>query len=578
MYSNRVPRVRIPPSPPLTISDSMSYQVLALKYRPQTFDDVIGQNHVTTTLKNAISSNRVAHAILFTGPRGTGKTTIARILAKAMNCKNGPSPLPCNTCRICKEIIEGHCTDVFEIDGASNNSVDQVRDLRENVTYMPSSAKYKIYIIDEVHMLSTAAFNALLKTLEEPPEHVMFIFATTEVHKIPSTILSRCQRHDLIRVPVELISSHLKLLCEKEGFFVKKESIELIAREADGSIRDGLSLLDRILSSTAKKEIDPAWILNAIGVIDHQLMHDICTSIFEKNGAKIIEIIEKVNDSGIDLKKFYADIILYFRNFSVIRLCGKESPAVNVTESEKEIIFQAAVGIPIEHVFAILQILLEEENIIRYSSHTRIAIEMVLLKLLQIDSGARIDHMINQLDVLAGQINSMDSGSGYSPTPKLNPEADLLPLREDEKPWPSEKKPDVTRNSVAVQNILQESPPIPEHKTWVDFLKKIEQTQPFIFALLSKGSVKENPPDEIIVELQNCSSFDKKRIENKETELKHLCREFLGKNLTIRILLQNSRLDESLQQKNEIKARQAALNHPLVVAAKRLFNGEIINS
>jgi len=556
----------------------MSYQVLALKYRPQTFDDVIGQNHVTTTLKNAISSNRVAHAILFTGPRGTGKTTIARILAKAMNCKNGPSPLPCNTCRICKEIIEGHCTDVFEIDGASNNSVDQVRDLRENVTYMPSSAKYKIYIIDEVHMLSTAAFNALLKTLEEPPEHVMFIFATTEVHKIPSTILSRCQRHDLIRVPVELISSHLKLLCEKEGFFVKKESIELIAREADGSIRDGLSLLDRILSSTAKKEIDPAWILNAIGVIDHQLMHDICTSIFEKNGAKIIEIIEKVNDSGIDLKKFYADIILYFRNFSVIRLCGKESPAVNVTESEKEIIFQTAVGIPIEHVFAILQILLEEENIIRYSSHTRIAIEMVLLKLLQIDSGARIDHMINQLDVLAGQINSMDSGSGYSPTPKLNPEADLLPLREDEKPWPSEKKPDVTRNSVAVQNILQESPPIPEHKTWVDFLKKIEQTQPFIFALLSKGSVKENPPDEIIVELQNCSSFDKKRIENKETELKHLCREFLGKNLTIRILLQNSRLDESLQQKNEIKARQAALNHPLVVAAKRLFNGEIINS
>jgi len=556
----------------------MSYQVLALKYRPQTFDDVIGQNHVTTTLKNAISSNRVAHAILFTGPRGTGKTTIARILAKAMNCKNGPSPLPCNTCRICKEIIEGHCTDVFEIDGASNNSVDQVRDLRENVTYMPSSAKYKIYIIDEVHMLSTAAFNALLKTLEEPPEHVMFIFATTEVHKIPSTILSRCQRHDLIRVPVELISSHLKLLCEKEGFFVKKESIELIAREADGSIRDGLSLLDRILSSTVKKEIDPAWILNAIGVIDHQLMHDICTSIFEKNGAKIIEIIEKVNDSGIDLKKFYADIILYFRNFSVIRLCGKESPAVNVTESEKEIIFQAAVGIPIEHVFAILQILLEEENIIRYSSHTRIAIEMVLLKLLQIDSGARIDHMINQLDVLAGQINSMDSGSGYSPTLKLNPEADLLPLREDEKPWPSEKKPDVTRNSVAVQNILQESPPIPEHKTWVDFLKKIEQTQPFIFALLSKGSVKENPPDEIIVELQNCSSFDKKRIENKETELKHLCREFLGKNLTIRILLQNSRLDESLQQKNEIKARQAALNHPLVVAAKRLFNGEIINS
>ena len=568
MYSNRVPRVRIPPSPPLTISDSMSYQVLALKYRPQTFDDVIGQDHVTTTLKNAVSSDRVAHAILFTGPRGTGKTTIARILAKAMNCKNGPSPFPCNNCRICKDIIEGHCTDVFEIDGASNNSVDQVRDLRENVTYMPSSAKYKIYIIDEVHMLSTAAFNALLKTLEEPPDHVMFIFATTEVHKIPSTILSRCQRHDLIRVPVELISGHLKFLSEKEGFSIKKESIDLIAREAEGSIRDGLSLLDRILSSTAKKEIDPGWILNSLGVIDHKLMQDICTAIFEKNGVRIIEIIEKVNDTGIDLKKFYADIILYFRNFNVIKLCGKESPSVNITESEKEIIFLAADRVPVEHVHSILQILLEEEGIVRYSSHTRIAIEMVLLKLLQIDSGARIDHMIKQLDVLAGQILSMEESVAYSSNSKTESTSDSA--------LGGEKKPGSHLDSSSVPDI-DRSLPISEQKTWEVFLKKIEQTQPFIFALLTKGSVKENNHDEIMVELENCSSFDKQRIENKEKELKHLCREFLEKNLTIRISLQNSRTDETLQ-KNETKARQAALNHPLVVEAQRLFNGEIINS
>ncbi len=546
----------------------MSYQVLALKYRPQTFDDVIGQDHVTTTLKNAVSSDRVAHAILFTGPRGTGKTTIARILAKAMNCKNGPSPFPCNNCRICKDIIEGHCTDVFEIDGASNNSVDQVRDLRENVTYMPSSAKYKIYIIDEVHMLSTAAFNALLKTLEEPPDHVMFIFATTEVHKIPSTILSRCQRHDLIRVPVELISGHLKFLSEKEGFSIKKESIDLIAREAEGSIRDGLSLLDRILSSTAKKEIDPGWILNSLGVIDHKLMQDICTAIFEKNGVRIIEIIEKVNDTGIDLKKFYADIILYFRNFNVIKLCGKESPSVNITESEKEIIFLAADRVPVEHVHSILQILLEEEGIVRYSSHTRIAIEMVLLKLLQIDSGARIDHMIKQLDVLAGQILSMEESVAYSSNSKTESTSDSA--------LGGEKKPGSHLDSSSVPDI-DRSLPISEQKTWEVFLKKIEQTQPFIFALLTKGSVKENNHDEIMVELENCSSFDKQRIENKEKELKHLCREFLEKNLTIRISLQNSRTDETLQ-KNETKARQAALNHPLVVEAQRLFNGEIINS
>ncbi|MBT3388680.1 MAG: DNA polymerase III subunit gamma/tau, partial [Desulfobacula sp.] len=262
----------------------MSYQVLALKYRPQTFDDVVGQPHVTTTLSNAILHDRVAHAILFTGPRGTGKTTIARILAKAMNCKKGPTPLPCNKCKICLDIIEGHCTDVFEIDGASNNSVDQIRDLRENVTYMPSSANNKIYIIDEVHMLSTAAFNALLKTLEEPPEHVMFIFATTEVHKIPATILSRCQRHDLGRISLEMISRHLHDLCKSEGFMLEKQSLDLIAQEADGSIRDALSLLDRVLSAASTKEIKLRCVLDSLGIQDLQVMHDISGAIFENNG------------------------------------------------------------------------------------------------------------------------------------------------------------------------------------------------------------------------------------------------------------------------------------------------------
>jgi DNA polymerase-3 subunit gamma/tau len=554
----------------------MSYQVLALKYRPQTFDDVIGQNHVITTLKNAVSSDRVAHAILFTGPRGTGKTTIARILAKAMNCKTGPSAFPCNACRICKDIIEGHCTDVFEIDGASNNSVDQVRELRENVTYMPSSAKYKIYIIDEVHMLSTAAFNALLKTLEEPPGHVMFIFATTEVHKIPSTILSRCQRHDLIRIPVELISNHLKCLCVKEGFLIKEESIDLIAREADGSIRDGLSLLDRILSSTTNKEIDPQWVLNALGVIDHQVMHEICTAILIKNGARIIELIERVNDSGIDLKKFYADILLYFRNLSVIRLCGRQSPAVNIAESEKGLLFQRASDIPMAHIQAILEILLEEENLVRYSSHTRIAMEMVLLKLLQTDTGAGIDHIIHQLDALAKQIGPMTPDSGPEPMPQ--PESGPHSLRREEKPLPVEKAPDISRGYGPDRSHSQDSSSTSEQNNWENFLKKIEQTQPFIFALLTKGSVKENSHGEISVELENCSSFDKKRIENKENELKHLCREYLGKNLTIKIILQNNSLNDSLEQKNETKARQVALNHPLVVEAQRLFNGEIINS
>ena len=228
----------------------MSYLVLARKYRPQTFEQVIEQAHITRTLTNAISADRVAHAILFAGPRGTGKTTIARILAKAMNCEQGPTPVPCNACRSCDEITGGHGVDVFEIDGASNNSVDQVRELRENIKYMPAHSSFKIYIIDEVHMLSMAAFNALLKTLEEPPAHILFMFATTEPRKIPITILSRCQRHDLRRINLDAISKHMAWICRREGFEIADQSLELIAREAGGSMRDALSLLDQIMTCT----------------------------------------------------------------------------------------------------------------------------------------------------------------------------------------------------------------------------------------------------------------------------------------------------------------------------------------
>jgi DNA polymerase-3 subunit gamma/tau len=567
----------------------MSYQVLALKYRPQTFDGVVGQSHVTTTLSNAISQDRVAHALLFTGPRGTGKTTLARILAKAMNCKQGPTPHPCNTCKICTDIIEGHCTDVFEIDGASNNSVDQIRDLRENVIYMPSSAKYKIYIIDEVHMLSTAAFNALLKTLEEPPEHVMFIFATTEVHKIPATILSRCQRHDLGRISLEMISTHLQGLCENEEFRLEKQSLDLIAQEADGSIRDALSLLDRLLSSASTKEIEPERVLDGLGIQDHQILHDISTAIFENNGAGLIEIIETVNESGIDLKKFYSDIILHFRNLNVIKICGKKSPAVNITDFEKEKISQIVSELSSNFINTILQILLDEESIVKYSSHTKTAIEMVLVKLLQINPDAQIDTIINKLNALASQINSNQNNPNQTNSKLSPPHHKFEPAQKSDGNDHSTEEYDVhaVREPVPTPGYTTGLNPLPTQgkeqdkdsgtRTWQGFLNKIERTLPFMFALLSKGKVTQTKTREIIVELKNSSSFDKARLEKKKQELQDICKEFLDKSLTIKTLSRNNNIIQNNEKKNELKAKQAAFNHPLVVEAQKIFNGQIIN-
>ncbi|MCP3873201.1 MAG: DNA polymerase III subunit gamma/tau [Desulfobacteraceae bacterium] len=553
----------------------MSYQVLALKYRPQTFEDVVGQNHVTTTLTNAISSDRVAHAILFTGPRGTGKTTIARILAKAMNCKNGPTANPCNTCKICTDIIEGHCTDVFEIDGASNNSVDQIRDLRENVTYMPSSALYKIYIIDEVHMLSTAAFNALLKTLEEPPEHVLFILATTEVHKIPATILSRCQRHDLSRIPLTQISGHLKHLCRQEGFDIEVQSLDLIAQEADGSIRDGLSLLDRVLSSANTKKIDHEHVLDGLGILDQQIMHEISGAIFENDGAKLIEMIENVNNAGIDLKKYYSDLIRHFRNLNVIKICGKDSPAANITDAEKEKIFQATATLSNGYINTILQVLLDEESIVKYSSHTKTAIEMVLLKSLQINPGAQIDLIINKLNVLAKKINLNLPDSGY--TSESASEHLVGALVEEEVVKPITEAQGPTPTSDPVLDNIQSQTDSHDEKTWQNFLKKIEQSFPFMYALLSNGVVKDKNQTQIIVELKNGSAFNKKRVESKKAELQKICKKFLGKDLTIDIISDNNMVAQNQKKKNEIAAKKAAFNHPLVVEAQKIFNGEIIN-
>jgi len=410
-------------------------------------------------------------------------------------------------------------------------------------------------------MLSGAAFNALLKTLEEPPEHVMFIFATTEVQKIPITILSRCQKHDLGRISLDLIAVHLQELCKKENFEIKRKSLDLIAKEADGSIRDALSLLDRLLSSSGTKEINYEDILDGLGVLDRQIMYDISAAIIESNGTKLIEIIEKINDSGIDLKKFYSDIIVHFRNMNVIKICGKDYAASNMMDSEKQEIFSMVSSLPNGFVNAVLQTLLDEEPMVRYSSHTRTAIEMVLLKLFEINAGAHLDKIIDRLDKLVKLLNSGAVDKEYKIAPEAQKGEELFVKEDIEEP---EYHPDTQ----SFDDNLSDTP-----TEWQKFLKKLEPEFPYMFNLLNKGSIKETNSEKIIIELDQVSSFDKSRLENKKNELKKMSKEFLKKELIIEIILKN----EKSVRKNEKKPEQSVLEHPVVAKALEMFNGEIVN-
>ena len=589
----------------------MSYQVLALKYRPQTFSEVVGQDHVTTTLTNAISGNRVPHALLLAGPRGTGKTTIARIMAKAMTCQTGPTPSPCNECRICKDIINGHCADVFEIDGASNNSVDQIRELRDNVAYMPSAARYKIYIIDEVHMLSVAAFNALLKTLEEPPAHVLFIFATTEVHKIPATILSRCQRHDLSRIALDRICAHLGDLCRKEGYTVETEGLELIALEADGSIRDGLSLLDRILSAGPEKEIDRLLVAQRLRVTDRKILFSISSAVLERNGAQLIDLVSKINDSGMDLKEFYSGIIAQFRNLNIIRLCGKESPVLNMIETEKLALDQMCKNFPSAYLGMLLDLLLKEESVVRFASHTQTAVEMVLLKMIQIEPEIRLDEIITKVDLLARRMENrlgqtrVDSPPPQSAKPPLTsaPLSEQIPgdkltetpplagTRPMPEPMPYEPEreqappPHIPTDLSDSPNSPGPTPPSPlrqeqEHQkpgTWSQFMDVLQHELPFIFGLFSKGQADTSAPDKVIVTLSSCSGFEESRLNTKTKALAELGRKHLGKPIEVSIENNGGPEDETCrQQASQQKAEQAAAGHPMVQHAVRLFDADII--
>jgi DNA polymerase-3 subunit gamma/tau len=380
----------------------MSYLVLARKWRPQNFVDIVSQEFVTLSLKNAVSTGKIAHAFIFSGPRGVGKTSTARILAKALNCVGGPTPEPCSECVFCKEIAEGKSLDVIEIDAASHTGVNDVREIIENVKYLPTSGKYKIYIIDEAHMLSQSAFNALLKTIEEPPPHVLFILATTEAHKIPVTILSRCQRYDFRKVPAEKIKEKLASITGMENIKVAEETLYTVAQEADGSMRDALSLMDQLVA-TFGSEIAHDDAVRILGVLDRTLLKSAVAGILGRNPKSCIETLGRATEKGINPKRFAEDLLRTLRYALLLKTCGKAAVS-ELSEEDKDEIMGITSGESIETLESLFNLTLEGAEHIHRSFYPQMALEFMLIKLSTLERTVPIESIIKRLETLSGSI------------------------------------------------------------------------------------------------------------------------------------------------------------------------------
>jgi DNA polymerase-3 subunit gamma/tau len=430
----------------------MTYEVFARKWRPQVFEDVIGQEHVIHTLINAIKTDRIAHAYLFSGPRGVGKTSIARILAKALTCAQGTPGVPCNRCHSCLEITQGSSVDVQEIDGASNRGIEQIRELRENIKYMPSSSPFRIYIIDEVHMLTLPAFNALLKTLEEPPAHVKFIFATTEPHKVPVTILSRCQKFDFKRIPLALLVKQMEKITSEESIDISRSGLTLIAREAEGSMRDAESLLDQVVSYTGPK-VEDRQITDILGVIDRTLLFEASRAVLEGSAKTCLETVNQIYNYGHDIKEFYRALMDQFRNL-LMSLVAPYDDLLDMVESDREALKAQAERAGKEKLQQILNYLVAQEERLRFTSHPRLVLETIMVRLCQMGDLVALDELILKLESLERRLST--PGDSLEAAQALDEEKALpQPIRKED--WSAFLKFVATKNK-PMANVLEGFP------------------------------------------------------------------------------------------------------------------------
>lgn len=526
----------------------MSYLVLARKWRPQTFEDLVGQETICRILKNAIAQNKVAHAYIFSGPRGVGKTTTARILAKALNCANGPTPDPCGKCPSCTAISDSSSIDVLEIDGASNNSVNDIRDLRERVRYAPSEGRYKVYIIDEAHMLSTSAFNALLKTLEEPPPHVIFVLATTEPKKIPLTVLSRCQHLPFRRISGQKIKERLKFISNSDGIKVTDPALEMIARAADGSMRDSLTILDQIASFS--EDITVAEIKDLLGLTDIETLSKITSAIIEGDRKGIINLIAELTNTGTDLKALIKDLLKFIRNLLIAKITDETEDIIDLSEEELNAINRLKAKTTQEHTAIILSELIKAEPSIRSAFYPRIALEMTLIRLSLLSHLKSVSEALKIIQEL---------GDNSQKTAK-----DSLTNEKIDSQHSEDTSPSLQHSSTPA---LQHAP---LSDIWNAVLKKIDETNHPLYSKLSEGNVSFDD-NQIKIVFNGGLSVHAESVKENIPLIKNIIKKISGRDIQINI----DALKVKAITKKDLKEK--ALNNPIVREALELFEGRIVD-
>lgn len=516
----------------------MSYVVFALKWRPHNFDEIVGQNNIVATLKNAIQKDRLAHAYLFAGPRGVGKTSTARILAKALNCKDGPTVKPCGICPACVEIAKGSSLDVIEIDGASNRGIDEIRTLRENVKFAPTRGKYKVYIIDEVHQITSEGFNALLKTLEEPPPFVKFIFATTHPHKVIPTILSRCQRLDFRRISVIEIIAQLERIAGAEKINIDKKVLFAIAKASDGSLRDAESILDQLISFS-KDEVSLGDVVSMLGVVQQDVLFDITDKIIDKDAAGALELMHRIIDEGKDMGNFLSNLIEHFRNLMIAGITSGNSQLIDLPQEICERLLQQARAFSLEEIFNAFNILVNTQEMAKRLESVRIPLEISLARLTHDKRGPHLKKP--------------------NPVPieekPLTPAPSTPAAKKEDSPG---LKPGEEAHPASLDNVK---------KIWRNAIDNLSRVKMSVATYLNEGTPTKLEKNILTVSFPVNYSLHKEALERKEN--KAIIEQALGELLEARIGI-------NFTLSREITERNSRENDPFIKSALHTFNGRVI--